>query len=338
MKQLVTGAAGFIGSPLCEHLIRSGHEVIGIDAMTDYYPPEQKWRNLSQLRQEERFQLIRADLLELDLAPCLDGVEHVFHLAGQPGVGSSWGVSFDTYTAANILTTQRLLEAARRSTVKKFVYASSSSVYGDAESFPTSEAACPRPVSPYGMTKLAAEHLGHLYWKSYGVPVVSVRYFTVFGPRQRPDMAFHRFIRSMLDQTTIEIYGDGRQSRDFTFVADAVEGTVRAAQRGVPGEVYNLGGGSSVTIREVLDALADLLGRPSDIIWRDAQKGDVRHTSADTSNARRQLGYVTRVDLMSGLEQEIWWLEEASSRAAGSGSEYDYPISVPVIPTVGFSS
>src|SRR3990172_3831340 len=240
---LVTGVAGFVGSHLAERLIRDGHFVIGVDCFSDYYPRWMKENNLAQLRRDARFHFIEADLLELDLAALLRGesssirqramgdnarwdagdghVDYVFHLAAQAGVRESWGRNFDIYVRSNILTTQRLLEAAKELPLMKLVYASSSSVYGDAEAFPTSEDVTPHPVSPYGVTKLAGEHLCLLYWRNYGVPAVGLRYFTVYGPRQRPDMAFHRFIRAILEGMEIPVYGDGEQTRDFTYVDDA---------------------------------------------------------------------------------------------------------------------
>ncbi|HEX2171300.1 MAG TPA: NAD-dependent epimerase/dehydratase family protein [Dehalococcoidia bacterium] len=308
-KCLVTGAAGFIGSHLSERLLRDGHEVVGVDCFTEYYDRAQKLANLANLRQASRFALIEADLIGLDLAKQLEGVEFVFHLAGQPGVRASWGSSFDIYLRNNVLATQELLEAAKGGALRKLVFASSSSIYGDVESFPTAETALPQPVSPYGVSKLAAEHLCYLYWKNYQVPTVSVRYFTVYGPRQRPDMAFHRFVRALLADQPIEVFGDGEQTRDFTFVADAVEGTVSAAFAEVRGEVFNLGGGSRVTLNQVLATLEAISGRPVRRAHVGAQKGDVRHTSADTRKAQRLIGYRPRVDLATGLAHELQWVE-----------------------------
>ncbi len=313
---LVTGAAGFIGSHLAERLAAEGHRVIGVDCFTDYYARPLKERNMAALHGHRGFTFIEADLLEMDLPALLRGellggdepVDLVFHQAAQAGVRASWGRQFEVYTRNNILVTQRLLEAAKGTTLRKFVFASSSSVYGDAEQYPTAENLRPQPVSPYGVTKLAAEHLAYLYWKNFAVPTISLRYFTVYGPRQRPDMAFHRFIRALLDGETITVYGDGEQSRDFTYVADAAQANLLAAQSSVAGEVFNIGGGSRVTVNEVLSLLAELTGRTADVKRTSNQKGDVRHTAADTSRARQLLGYAPRVSLRAGLEQMVAWM------------------------------
>src|SRR5438034_3747787 len=243
-RVVVTGAAGFIGSHLCERLLADGHEVIGIDSFSDYYERGRKEQNLETLRRDGRFTLEELDLVAADLSKPLRGAKVVFHLAGQPGVRPSWGGHFDRYVQDNIVATQRLLEALREVAVERLVFASSSSVYGDAEMFPTKETALPRPVSPYGMTKLAAEHLTFVYLRNFGIPATSLRYFTVYGPRQRPDMAFCRFMEALVDNEEIEIYGDGEQTREFTFVSDAVDGTVKAASADVVGQIVNLGGGS----------------------------------------------------------------------------------------------
>ena len=309
MRGLVTGAAGFIGSHLCERLLADGHQVTGIDAFTDYYPRAQKERNLAGPRSTPGFQFIEADLLQARLAPLIDQVDTVFHLAAQPGVRPSWGQEFDRYLQGNILATQRLLDAVAGRPLTRFVYASSSSVYGDAESFPTPETAVPKPISPYGATKLAGEQLCYLYARQYGVPVVSVRYFSVYGPRQRPDMAFHRFIRAYLTGGELDVYGDGEQVRDYTHVSDIVEGTVRAAGSRDPGAVFNLGGGHQVTINQVLDMLDGLIqGRPV-MRRKPAQPGDARRTCADVTRAKDLLGYVPSVTLNAGLQSEVSWLE-----------------------------
>lgn len=329
---VVTGVAGFIGSHLAERLIREGHFVIGIDCFADYYPRWMKERNLAQLRVHERFRFVEADLLELDLealfrslevdryraprgeaGPDEDAhgpVDYIYHLAAQAGVRASWGRSFEVYVHNNVLATQRLLEAAKGLRLKKLVYASSSSIYGDAEAFPTAEAATPRPVSPYGVTKLAAEHLTMLYWRNYGLPVAAVRYFTVYGPRQRPDMAFHRFIRAIIEGDEILVYGDGEQTRDFTYVSDAVDGTCRAASAAAVGEVFNIGGGSRVSVNEVLRQLEAIVGRRAKVRHTMPSHGDVRHTSADTRRARERLSYVPRTTLADGLLSETEWLKD----------------------------
>src|SRR3954453_19640896 len=252
---LITGAAGFIGSHLAERLLERGETVIGVDRMSDYYDPSIKAANVDRLREQPAFSFVEADLAQVATPALLDGVSVVYHLAGQPGVRPSWGRSFEIYANDNVMATQALLEAAKEVSLERFVYASSSSVYGNAERFPTSEVDRPQPLSPYGVTKLAAEHLCNLYANSYGVPTVSLRYFSVYGPRQRPDMAFHRFIRAAATGEPLRIFGDGRQTRDFTYVGDIVAATLAAADRGVPGEVYNVAGGSRVSVLDVLGML-----------------------------------------------------------------------------------
>jgi len=308
MKCLVTGAAGFIGSTLCGRLIAEGHDVCGVDCFVPYYSREAKERNLRSLLSSPRFRFCEQDLAESDLAPRLKDVEWIFHQAAQAGVRASWGATFESYARHNILATQRLLEAARKSAaLRKFVYASSSSVYGDAERFPTDEGVLPKPVSPYGVTKLAAEHLAALYFKSYGVPAVSLRYFTVYGPRQRPDMAFHRFIRAALEGREITLYGDGEQTRDFTYIEDAVQANISAAESGPAGEVFNIGGGSVVTVNQILEILRGHF--PGLRISREeAQRGDARRTSADITKAGRLLHYAPRIALPEGIGREVEWL------------------------------
>ncbi len=247
MRCLITGVAGFIGSHLAERVLAEGHEVVGVDCFTPYYTPAVKRRNLESVVGRTSFRFVEADLAEADLAPLVDGAEWVFHLAGQPGVRDSWGATFDAYLRNNIQATQRLLDALAAAPPHRLVYASSSSVYGDAP-LPMSEDALPRPISPYGVTKLAVEHLLHAYEVSAGTPVTSLRFFTVYGPRQRPDMAFHRFIRAIARGESVSLHGVGQQTRDFTYVDDIVEACVRAATRDCVGEVINVGGGSSVTI------------------------------------------------------------------------------------------
>lgn len=308
MRVLVTGAAGFIGSSLVERLIDGGHTVTGVDCFTDYYPTWLKRRNLVPASASPAYQFVEGDVLTLDLGVLLDGVDWVFHQAAQAGVRASWGSSFDVYARDNVLSTQRLLEAAKGRPLQKFVYASSSSVYGDAEQFPTPETAVPQPLSPYGVTKLAAEHLCYLYWRNHRVPTVSLRYFTVYGPRQRPDMAFHIFTRALLESRPITVYGDGLQSRDFTFISDAVQANLLAAERGDPGSVFNIGGGSRVTLRETIATLERLTGTTAFVDYHEAQRGDARHTSADTTRARSALGYRPAVTLDQGLAAEVAWM------------------------------
>jgi nucleoside-diphosphate-sugar epimerase len=316
VKALVTGAAGFIGSTLADLLVEAGHDVTGVDCFLDYYPREAKERNLESLRANPRFRLVEASLVDADLAGLVDGVDWVFHQAAQAGVRSSWGDDFRIYSDNNVFATQRLLEACRGTSLKKFVYASSSSVYGDAEDLPSRETATPKPVSPYGVSKLAAEHLAWLYWKNYGLPTVSLRYFTVYGPRQRPDMAFHRFINSVMDDEPIVLYGDGEQSRDFTFVGDIVAANVAAAEAKAVGSVYNLGGGSRTTVNEVIATIGGIVGREPKVDRREVQMGDVKHTAADTGAARRDLGFAPKVALAEGLARQVKWQKDVLRRNA----------------------
>ena len=315
MRALVTGAAGFVGSHLSDRLLERGHEVIGIDCFTDYYPRAVKAANLSSPRGRARFRFIESSIQKAPWPALLDGVTHVFHLAAQAGVRSSWGSDFSIYTAANIDATQVLLEACRDRPLERFVYASSSSVYGDAVAIPMREDARPRPLSPYGVTKLAAEHLCMLYHENCGVPAVALRYFTVYGPRQRPDMAFHRFLNAMLADRSIVLYGDGEQTRDFTFVEDAVAATVAAGERGAAGAVYNIGGGSRVSMNEAIDVLARCTGRTPDVRRDRPQRGDMRDTFADTARARADLEFMPRVSLEEGLQAEYQWLATSLSLA-----------------------
>lgn len=311
MKALVTGGAGFIGSHLSERLLEQGAHVTGLDCFTDYYPRDIKERNLANLRDRDGYRFIESSIAEANLSTILDGVTHVFHLAAQAGVRKSWGREFQVYTTLNIDATQILLEACVNRPIERVVYASSSSVYGDDVAMPMREDAVPHPVSPYGVTKLAAEHLCQLYFVNYGVKTVSLRYFTVYGPRQRPDMGFNRFFTAVLDGRPITQYGDGLQTRDFTFVADAVRATAAAAVRGAPGGVYNIGGGSRVTLRDVLDMIGRISGRPVAIDRQPAQKGDMRDTYADTSRARADLNFVPSVGLEDGLRQMFEWIKTA---------------------------
>lgn len=292
---------------MSERLLATGHEVVGIDCFSDYYEKARKEKNLEKSRSNNRFHFEAADLVDDDLAPLLDGAAVVYHLAGQPGVRPSWGNQFDRYVRDNVLATQRLLEALKDAPIKRFVFAGSSSVYGDAEKFPTKETALPRPVSPYGVTKLAAEHLTHLYRRNFGIPAVSVRYFTVYGPRQRPDMAFSRFMQAMTAGEDIEVFGDGEQTREFTYVSDAVDGTIKASTADVVGQVFNLGGGSRVTVNKVLSTLEEISGLSVRRQNLPAAPGDPRHTGASINVARERLGWEPRVSLREGLTQQWEW-------------------------------
>ena len=309
MKAFVTGCAGFIGSTLCDRLLADGADVTGLDCFTDYYPRPMKERNLSGALKHPRFRFIEAEIQHVDLPAQLRDCTHVFHLAAQAGVRKSWGRDYGIYTVNNIEATQVLLEAATDvPRLERLIYSSSSSVYGDRVAMPMREDALPEPVSPYGVSKLAAEQLCYLYFANFGVPAVSLRYFTVYGPRQRPDMAFHKFLRATILGEAIAVYGDGDQTRDFTFISDAVNANVLAATRGVPGRVYNIGGGSRVSVNDVLAMIERVTGRRPRVNVDPAQKGDMRHTYADTSRALADLGYAPSVGLEQGLAAEYQWL------------------------------
>lgn len=307
MRVVITGAAGFIGSHLTERCLALGWDVIAIDSMTTFYSPAAKVRNAQAFGAHHRCTYLEADLLDLDLEAILVGVDLVFHLAAQAGVRASWGPSFDIYTQLNVTVLQRLLEAARKAeSITRFVFVSSSSVYGDVDSLPTSEQQILRPVSPYGATKALGEHLSYLYFRNYQLPVVTLRYFSVYGPRQRPDMAFHRAIESALRGREFVLYGDGLQTRDFTFVEDAVEGTLRAAADGLAGETYNIGGGSSITMLDVLDLIRREL--PELVVRQESsQQGDARNTEADISLAGADFGYAPMWTVERGLQEQIKW-------------------------------
>jgi nucleoside-diphosphate-sugar epimerase len=308
VKALVTGAAGFIGSTLADALTTRGVDVIGLDCFTDYYGRDIKESNLAPLRQRPGFTFVEDTLQTVDLDRVLDDVTHVYHLSAQAGVRKSWGRDFLTYTTNNVDATQRLLEGVKDRALEKFVYASSSSVYGDAVEIPMREDVMVQPVSPYGVTKLAAEHLCLLYTANYGVPTVSLRFFTVYGPKQRPDMGFHRFLRAALTGQPITLYGDGEQTRDFTYVDDIVSALMAAGAQGKAGGVYNIGGGSRVSINEVLEMVGRVTGREVTILREPAQKGDMRDTFADTSRAKAELGFSPSTPLEQGLRAEAEWL------------------------------
>jgi UDP-glucuronate 4-epimerase len=308
MKALVTGVAGFVGSNLARHLLADGYDVIGIDSITDYYDVEIKRRALANLA-SPNFEFIEADINSTDLDKLLSDVDVVFHQAGQPGVRLSWGKDFSTYTSANIEATQKLLEAAvGKVRIRKFVYASSSSIYGEAERYPTVETDRPQPFSPYGVTKLAAEHLCSLYAKNFEVPTVSLRYFTVYGPGQRPDMAFTRFTRAAVTGSPITIFGDGEQTRDFTYVDDVVRANIQAGGSDVPaGSVFNVAGGTNASVNQVLDILSHLSERRLDVQYVGGVAGDVRQTGGGTRRIEKALGWRPEVSLEQGLSHHLDW-------------------------------
>ncbi|MGB3758040.1 MAG: NAD-dependent epimerase/dehydratase family protein [Rivularia sp. (in: cyanobacteria)] len=311
-KNIVTGAAGFIGSHLTEAFLKRGEEVIGLDEFNDYYDPILKRQNITHLQKFSNFKLIEGNIQLLDWKLLLKDVDVVYHQAAQAGVRGSWGEGFRVYTERNISSTQVMLEAAiEAKNLKRFIYASTSSVYGDAETLPTSEQICPKPVSPYGITKLAAERLCGLYHKNFGVPFIALRYFTVYGPRQRPDMAFHKFYKAVLEDKAIPIYGDGLQTRDFTFVSDAVAANLAASTAdNAVGEIFNIGGGSRVVLKEVLETMEEIVGKPIKKNYIERAMGDARHTAADVSKAKRVLLYQPSVSLSKGLALEWEWVKD----------------------------
>ncbi len=309
-KCLITGVAGFIGSTLAGRLLEMGYSVRGVDCFIDYYPRVLKENNLKKLTENPNFEFIEGNLLEISMRELLNGTEVVFHQAAQAGVRSSWGQQFSIYTQNNIHATQMLLEAAKASPIRKFIYASSSSVYGDSPSLPLREDSFLQPVSPYGVSKLAAEQLCYLYWKNFQVPVVSLRYFTVYGPGQRPDMAFNKFIRALIKDVPITLYGNGEQTRDFTFISDAVQANILAMESDCRGEVFNIGGGSRVTVSHCLGLLREISGVNPRINREAFSKGDMRHTMADTTKAKKLLGYSPEISLAEGLEREYNWLRD----------------------------
>ena len=304
-RVLVTGAAGFIGSHLVDRFLAGGYEVVGVDAFTSHYSRRRKERNLASAMSEGGFRLVEGDLLHLDLDLLLGEVDGVVHLAGEPGVRRSWGDNFPRYMERNVLTTGRLLEASERTGVAKFVYASSSSVYGPDPGHPVGEEHPRRPASPYGLSKLAAEELIGLHARERGVPATILRYFTVYGPRQRPEMALSRFIFAALRGRPVDIYGDGRQRRDMTYVSDAVDATVAALE--APEGVYNVGGGTHATVDEMVDAVRLVTGARVEARYGPEAEGDVRSTWADSTLAVRVLGYRPRVGLEQGLAEQVGW-------------------------------
>lgn len=306
---LITGVAGFIGSNIANELLKRGFQVFGVDCFTDYYARSLKENNLKNLLLNKDFRFLEGDILRIELTQLFENISVVFHSAAQAGVRSSWGRDFQIYTQNNILATQRLLEAAKTVNLKKFIYASSSSVYGDCKEYPLKEDSYPLPVSPYGVSKLAAEQLCYLYWKNYTVPTISLRYFTVFGPGQRPDMAFNRFICMLLAGEHITMYGDGEQTRDFTYISDIVEANMLAMESPHEGKVYNIGGGSRVSVNHCIEILEKVSGLKAKIRNESFCKGDMQHTWADITRAQRELGYQPKFSLEEGLSNEFFWLQ-----------------------------
>ncbi|MCJ7582184.1 MAG: NAD-dependent epimerase/dehydratase family protein, partial [Candidatus Aminicenantes bacterium] len=304
MNCLVTGAAGFIGSHLTERLLNDGFSVIGIDSFNDTYSRWMKDEHILPFKNNSQFQLISDNLNDIDLSSLLQDVDYIFHMAAQAGVRSSWGKHFSVYTENNISATQKLLEAAKDSSIKKLIYASSSSVYGLCPELPMIESSPLLPYSPYGVTKLAAENLCQLYYKNFCVPTVSLRFFTVYGPGQRPDMAFHIFLKSMNENKPIPLYGDGKQTRDFTYIDDIIDANVHSMDQGQAGEVYNVGGGNRKEMKAIFPILEKITGKKVLLQHFDQQKGDVFHTYAGINKAKKDLDFHPQIPLEEGLTQE----------------------------------
>jgi UDP-glucuronate 4-epimerase len=305
---LVTGAAGFIGSHLVDRLLADGRKVVGVDAFTGYYSRRRKERNLASATLADGFRLVEGDLLKFELGELLRGVEGIVHLAGEPGVRRSWGENFSRYVERNVLSTQRLLEAAWRNATPRFVYASSSSVYGPDPGYPVGEDHGRCPASPYGFSKLAAEDLIGLYARERGIAATTLRYFSVYGPRQRPEMALSRFISAAFRSRPVEIFGDGEQKRDITYVTDAVDATVAALD--APPGIYNVGGGTRATVNEMIEAVGRVTGAPVVARYGPAAEGDVRSTWSDSRLAASVLGYRPRVGFEEGIAAQTRWARE----------------------------
>lgn len=303
MKALVTGCAGFIGSNLSDFLLKKGYEVTGIDSLTDYYSSEIKISNIETALKNKNFNFIERDILDFKKFPQVDVV---FHMAAQAGVRSSWGEYFVTYISNNIEATQKLLEYYKDQKIKKFIYSSSSSVYGDSK-LPMNEESLLKPVSPYGVSKLAAENLCYLYWKNYSVPTISLRYFTVYGPRQRPDMAINKFVDSIINQEEIVVFGDGEQTRDFTYIGDVINLIIKAAYSKFEGEIFNVGGGNKISVNDLINEIQKIVGIQSIVKYEEKQKGDVKNTLSDVRKTKKLLGWEPKTDVTSGLRNYIEW-------------------------------
>ena len=306
MRILITGVAGFVGSHLGEALLRTPNKIIGIDNFSDYYSRSIKKANLANLLKNRDFTFVEDDLAFVDLSK-LGEIDVVFHEAAQPGVRASWGTSFEKYIKDNIFVTQRLLEFFKDRALRKFIFASSSSVYGDSEVYPTKEEIPLHPISPYGVSKLAAENLCYLYYRNYQIPTTMLRYFTVYGPRQRPDMLFNRAISAAIDRTNLTIYGDGNQLRDFTYIEDIVRVNLACIENDVAGQIMNIGGGSVTSINDAIKIISNAISIPIVVTRTQKQRGDAWKTSADFSKARKLIGYSPTVKLSEGLSKQIAW-------------------------------
>lgn len=304
MKALVTGCAGFIGSSITDYLLKNDYHVIGVDCFTDYYSRSLKEKNISSALHNQNFTFIEKDLLEFNEYP---DVDYIFHQAAQAGVRASWGQDFDVYIQNNIKLTQKLLEYYKDKKINKFVYASSSSVYGDIDDLPMHEKSFLRPYSPYGVTKLAAENLCTLYYKNYDFPTVSLRYFTVYGPRQRPDMGINKFVSRVLNDEEILIYGDGTQTRDFTYINDVVHANILASKSEAKGEVFNVGGGNTISVNDLIRLIEKNTGKKAHIRYIEKQKGDVNDTWADTSKIMNLLNWSAKTDIENGIQRYLEW-------------------------------
>jgi UDP-glucose 4-epimerase len=308
---IVTGAAGFIGSHLSEKLLGNGFKVIGIDCFSDYYSKEIKKNNMISFQNNKNFKLIENDLMKIDLISIIKESEFLFHEAAQPGVRASWGEQFDTYVKDNILVTQKILESAKEvKTLEKIVMASSSSIYGEQEGIMIENETIPSPISPYGVTKLASENLGLTYASNYDLPITSLRYFTVYGPRQRPDMAFTKFIKANLSGDKISIFGDGNQIRDFTFISDIIDANLKCMKSEIHGNVLNIGGGKTYSIMEILSTIEKITGIENNLIFTSEQKGDVKRTESDITKARKIIDYCPKIDVVEGLTSQISWMKK----------------------------
>jgi len=310
---LVTGAAGFIASHLCRRLLKENFRVVGVDSFNDSYPKWMKEKNIQDILQEKNFEFIAQDLEDVNLKKLLRKVDCVFHLAAQAGVRTSWGENFDVYIKNNIQATQKLLEAAREIPLKKFIYASSSSVYGHCPSLPMTEKSLLNPLSPYGVTKLAAEQLCFLYFKNYGIPTTSLRFFTVYGPGQRPDMAFHKFFKAIAEGKEITVFGDGTQTRDFTYIDDIIEANIASLDKAKIGEVYNIGGGHQEKLKDIIPLMEKISQKKIKMKKAERQKGDVPHTFALIEKARKDLNYSPQTPLLDGLKEEWIWIQRLYS-------------------------